>query len=1152
MKRKLTALALTLFFVMTAWCGRSFADDYDLTVNVNDSNAGTISVSVPSDSISCGPAVSCTESVDDGAVDVTISADDADGWEFVDWSDATLATNPVTFPMGAANRTVTANFQRIIYTLDTEQTGSGTVTSDTTYEFDDGLAVVASPADGWEFVDWTGPGTGNLDDGAASTTIINPTYSNTSVTANFQRIIYTLDTEQTGSGTVTSDTTYEFDDGLAVLASPADGWEFVDWTGPGAGNLVDDGAASTTIINPTYSNTSVTANFQRIIYTLDTEQTGSGTVTSDTTYEFDDGLAVVASPADGWEFVDWTGPGTGNLDDGAASTTIINPTYSNTSVTANFQRIIYTLDTEQTGNGTVTPDTTYEYDDGLAVVASPADGWEFVDWTGTGAGNLVDDGAASTTIINPTYSNTSVTANFQRIIYTLDTEQIGVDSSVTSDTTYEYDDGLEVVASPAGDEIFLRWEGNTENLQQTDYTLETINIRNPVYFDTALTAIFGHEITSSADANITINPVGDTPVDYGDDITINYAPNNSDYCVDEVLVDGTDQGFSSSYTFNNVIENHTIEVTERDVYTVSATIKPDAIKYEAHWRAVDDDTGAAFTGWLQDGDVANIPCGTERVRVEFDDYSPCYDSPHVTGQITPSVVQNANAATPPTPVEFTGTYSKISYDLTLGMSGGGTGEVSAAPDPPGGTGAGTYSFACGEEVTVTGSADPDSDFIQWSGNVDDPGNYTTTITMYNDETVTAVFDELTYTLSLSVSGGGVVSPVTGSHEYSPDTEVSLIATPNPNWTFQYWTGDVDNTTSPSTSILMNADQTVTAVFSTSQNPNIDNDGDGYTPAQGDCNDNDADIYPGATEICGDGIDQSCSGSDAICPDDNDGDGFIAADDCNDNDPTIYPGAPETCGDGIIQDCDRSTDLPCDPNLMDGDNDGFSPAGGDCDDSDSTIHPGATDICGDGIDQDCYGGDSICDVADTCVTISDIPLNSEIQAPPPNVMFLLDDSGSMDFTILMMSNGETDGVFRGYQYVFDDPGDNVYNNRFPLARSERRFWVTQWSEANALWYDPTSYYFPWVDHNHTWDPSSFEEWPSLPDADMDNPRSNPLNASHTFNLASTSTNGGVDATTYYTTLYESGGQRVTIQRDSNSNRDVYESRCNSIDSAERSH
>jgi hypothetical protein len=45
---------------------------------------------------------------------------------------------------------------------------------------------------------------------------------------------------------------------------------------------------------------------------------------------------------------------------------------------------------------------------------------------------------------------------------------------------------------------------------------------------------------------------------------------------------------------------------------------------------------------------------------------------------------------------------------------------------------------------------------------------------------------------------------------------------------------------------------------------FDNDGDGFTENQGDCNDDNAHINPGAEEICGDGIDQDCSSTDLDC------------------------------------------------------------------------------------------------------------------------------------------------------------------------------------------------------------------------------------------------------------------------------------------------
>jgi len=48
---------------------------------------------------------------------------------------------------------------------------------------------------------------------------------------------------------------------------------------------------------------------------------------------------------------------------------------------------------------------------------------------------------------------------------------------------------------------------------------------------------------------------------------------------------------------------------------------------------------------------------------------------------------------------------------------------------------------------------------------------------------------------------------------------------------------------------------------------LDQDGDGFTPGQGDCNDANAAIHPNAIDIPGNGIDENCNGADSVIGDD---------------------------------------------------------------------------------------------------------------------------------------------------------------------------------------------------------------------------------------------------------------------------------------------
>lgn len=107
---------------------------------------------------------------------------------------------------------------------------------------------------------------------------------------------------------------------------------------------------------------------------------------------------------------------------------------------------------------------------------------------------------------------------------------------------------------------------------------------------------------------------------------------------------------------------------------------------------------------------------------------------------------------------------------------------------------------------------------------------------------------------------------------------------------------------------------------------IDDDGDGFSEMQGDCDDTNSSIFPSAAESCN-SIDDDCDGQTdeglTTWYEDDDGDGhgdpthtlascaqpsrYVAnGDDCDDLRGGVHPGASEACN-GIDDDCDGSVD-----------------------------------------------------------------------------------------------------------------------------------------------------------------------------------------------------------------------------------------------------
>lgn len=100
---------------------------------------------------------------------------------------------------------------------------------------------------------------------------------------------------------------------------------------------------------------------------------------------------------------------------------------------------------------------------------------------------------------------------------------------------------------------------------------------------------------------------------------------------------------------------------------------------------------------------------------------------------------------------------------------------------------------------------------------------------------------------------------------------------------------------------------------------------------------------------------------------------------------------------------------------------------------------------------------------TAVTLSEIPLEVSYTAAPPVVMFLFDDSTSMDWELMTQ---ETDGVIipgsEPRHYLFNDTKEInawLFDTSY-LHGSDKDIWKIQWSGYNAIYYSPFITYDPW--------------------------------------------------------------------------------------------
>ena len=342
---------------------------YNITVSANPANGGNVTG---------GGAYNQGQSC-------TVSATANSGFTFTNWTEngSVVSTQAnYTFTV-TGNRTLVANFQAqtqsYTITVSANPANGGTVSGGGTYQQGQSCTVSATPASGYTFLRWT-------ENGTQVSTNANYTFtvtSNRSLVAQFQsqpqNYNISVSANPTDGGTVSGGGTYQQGQSCTVSATPATGYNFVKWT--------ENGTQVSTNANYTFTvtgNRTLVAQFEGQSYYIATSSNPSigGTTSGNGIYHYGETCTVTATPAQGYEFVNWKENGSVVSTDASYSFTVNN----GRNLVANFALQTFEIMTsvEPAEGGTVTGGGTYNYGEEVTIVVETNEDWAFVNWTENG------------------------------------------------------------------------------------------------------------------------------------------------------------------------------------------------------------------------------------------------------------------------------------------------------------------------------------------------------------------------------------------------------------------------------------------------------------------------------------------------------------------------------------------------------------------------------------------------------------------------------------------------------------------------------------------------------------------------------------------------------------------------------------------------
>lgn len=727
----------------------NFVTEHTITVTVNPAGGGTVSGG---------------GTYEDGT-SVTLTATPNANFAFVNWTKdgEIVSTSPIFSIIVSEDATYMANFART-YKITVNATEGGTASGGGNYNEGSTATLTATANEGYIFAYW-------LSNGQQVST--NATYSfvvteNATFTAFFDIAEYEINVEAnpTDAGTVAGAGTYEHGAQVTLTATPATGYEFVNWT-KGNGVVSTDAVYTFTA---TEAGTYI-ANFAVAQYeiTAIANPTNAGTVTGTGTYEHGSTATLTATAANGYLFVNWTKDG----EEVSTNATYTFEVTANGTYTANFatQHTI-TVTTNNSEAGSANGGGTYAYGQVITISATANTGYSFVNWTLNGVEVSTDAEYTFTVTGNATY-----TANFEVAQYTI-TVTTSEGGTATGGGIYTHGASVTLEATPDEHFVFINWAKNgaffSEESTVTFTATESATYKANFAAEAAPTTF---NITATASAGGTITPNGNVTVQLGTDQTFTILANEHKQ-IQGVVVDNVQVGAVAEYTFYNINEDHTIAAYFEDAeYQVNTYVNIEGSGTVTESGTYTYNTLVTLTATANDGyDFVNWTDEDGNVVSE-------------TASFSFNVIEDVN---------YTANFIAV-YTINVETNIDGSGTVD---------GGGTYHN--GETAYLTASANDGYVFLNWTkGDEVISTNSSISFTVTENATYIANFIARYRIIVTSTEGG----TATGGGYYNDGQEATLRAFASDGYVFGYWSHDEEEvSTDDEYTLTVTENATYTAHF----------------------------------------------------------------------------------------------------------------------------------------------------------------------------------------------------------------------------------------------------------------------------------------------------------------------------------------------------